>query len=278
MWSTFKRVLVAGLILWVTVSSRSSHAANTNESPASKPVFSRIHTVSIHVRDLETFNEAFHLLSEDLKLPKKWGQKWTPQHEAERMYAGFWAGNMCIEPCGPYDTDRFEGESKAMFFALTFLPSESSAASAKVLDMRGLAHNGQKAFLSLVDPHLSSASCGVCIMDLGHESRLKDSEREAELHEELTVSQGGTLGLIGIDEIHVQYTCDEGLERWKRLFEPQSLSEESSVRLGKGPAIRFLKGPRVGLAGLVLKVSSLSKAKEFLKEKVLDLTISLREE
>ena len=234
MQSRFRSLWVPGLILWVAVSSGSASPTDANDSSAATSPFSRLHTISIHVKDLETFNAAFQLLNEDLKLPKKWGQEWQPEQDVKRMYAGFWAGNMCIEPCGPYDTDRFEGESRAMFFALTFLPHESSAASAKILNMRGLAHDGQKAFLSVVDPHLSGDSCGVCIMDLGHENRLKDNAREAELQAELKASRGGTLGLIGVEEIVVRVTCDEGLDRWKRMFEPEVIGPEN--RSSKAPA------------------------------------------
>jgi hypothetical protein len=207
----------------------------------------------------------FCFLRDDLELPSNWDQQWTPGTEAKRKYAAFWAGNMCIEPCGPYATDEFDGDAKAMFFAVTFLPHESSKASAEEFDVRGLAHNGQKVFLSVTDPHLSSGNCGVCIMDTGPDSRKKDSVREAELQREFAAAQGGRLGLIGVEEILVRHTCDEGRRRWASLFEPFKPEGGSLWKLGKSPSIRLVKSSRTGLEGLVLKVRSLAAAKKALK-------------
>ena len=224
------------------------------------PVFSKIHTVSIHVKDVQTFNTVYDLLGNDLGLPKNWGQKWTPGTEEKRMYAAFWAGNMCIEPCGPYDTDDFESNAGAMFFAVTFLPFKSSMASAKELDVRGLGHDGKKVFLSATDPHLSSGNCGVCIMDMGSESREKDKARETQLQQQFLSANGGPLGLIRVEEILVHYTGDEGFQRWASLLKPAQPSAGNLWRLGNSPAIRLIKHENTGLAGLVFKVRSLSTA------------------
>ncbi len=263
----FQISFLAGFVAAVLGTPVFTHAAPESALPAPTPIFSRIHTVSIHVKDFQTFNSAFHFLSDDLKLPKKWGQEWTPGTKAKRMYAGFWAGNICIEPCGPYDTDRFESNARAMFFAITFLPFESSKASARELDMRGLTHNDKKVFLSVTDPHLSSGNCGVCIMDVGRENREKDNAREAELQTEFASTQGGPLGLIGVEEILVRYTCDEGRRRWERLLEPIRSNAENLGRLGDSPAIRLIKDSRTGLAGVVWKVRSLATATRVLKDR-----------
>ena len=267
MWYMFKISFLAGLIAAVLGTPGCTHPAPQSALPAPTPLFSRIHTVSIHVKDFQTFNSAFHFLSDDLKLPKKWGQEWTPGTEAKQMYAGFWAGNICIEPCGPFDTDEFESDARAMSFAITVLPAESSMASARELDLRGLKHNGEKVFLSLTDPHLSSGNCGVCIMDVGRENREKDNAREAKLQTEFASAQGGPLGLIGVEEILVRYTCDEGRRRWERLLEPVRPNAKNLWRLGDSPAIRLIKDSRTGLEGLVWKVRSLATATSVLKDR-----------
>lgn len=267
MWYMFKISFLAGLVAAVLGTPGCTHPAPDSALPAPTPIFSRIHTVSIHVKDFHTFNSAFHFLSDDLKLPMKWGQEWTPGIKAKQMYAGFWAGNICIEPCGPYDTDEFENDATAMFFAITFLPFESSNTSARELEMRGLTNNGEKVFLSVTDPHLSSGNCGVCIMDVGPENRRKDNAREAELQIEFASAQGGPLGLIGVEEVLVRYTCDEGRRRWERLLEPVRPNTENLWRLGDSPAIRLIKDSRTGLAGVVWKVRSLATATRVLKER-----------
>jgi len=230
------------------------------------PVFSRIHTVSIHVKDCCTFNDVFDFLNDEMMLPKNWGQKWIHETKAKRMYASFWAGNVCIEPCGPYDTDDFESDARAMFFAITFLPFESSKASVEALDRRSLTHNGKKVFLSVTNPHLSSGNCGVCIMDMGSESREKDNTREAELQKQIQSARGGPLGLIRVEEILVRYTCDEGRRQWENLLMPARPSTENLWRLGNSPAIRLVKHENTGLEGLVWKVRSLSSAARVLRD------------
>ncbi len=294
MWYMFKISFLAALAAVVLGTPGCTHPTSESVVPMPTPIFSRIHTVSIHVKDLETFNRAFHFLRDDLELSKKWGQEWTPGSEAKKMYAGFWAGNICIEPCGPFDTDEFESDAKAMFFAITFLPFESSEASAREFDRRGLAHNGRKVFLSVTDPHLSSGNCGVCIMDVGHEDRKKDNAREAELQTEFASAQEDSLGLIGVEEILVRYRCEEGRKRWERLLQPVKPNPENLWRLGNSPAIRLIKDSRTGLAGVVWKVRSLAAATRVLKnrgmlgkvqdhqvqiveEKACGLTILLRE-
>jgi len=267
MHRTFKISLLTGLVAVVLGTPGCIHSTQKSNLPATTPVFSRIHTVSIHVRDFQTFNSVFRLLNDDMKLPKKWGQEWTPQTEAKRMYAGFWAGNMCIEPCGPYDTDEFEDDASAMFFAITFLPFESSQASAAELARRGLTHDGRKVYLSLTDPYLSGGNRGVCIMDVGPEDREKDNARHAELQTEFAAAKGGPLGLVGVEEILVRYTSDESRRRWVRLLEPARPNAENLWRLGDGPAIRLIKDSRTGMAGLVLKVRSVATATRVLKDR-----------
>lgn len=283
MWYLFKIFFLATLVAAVLGTPGCTHPTSESVMPASTPIFSRIHTVSIHVKDLETFNKAFHFLHDDLELSYKWGQEWTPGSEAKKMYAGFWAGNICIEPCGPYDTDEFESDAKAMFFAITFLPFESSEASARELDRRALAHNGRKVFLSVTEPHLSSSNCGVCIMDVGPEDRKKDNAREAELQTEFVTAQKGSLGLIGVEEIFVRYTCEEDRRRWERLLQPIKPNAENLWRLGGSPAIRLIKDSRTGLAGVVWKVRSLTAATRVLKDrgmlgKVQDRQVQIAEE
>ncbi len=279
----FKISLLTVLVALMLGTPGCIHSTQKSNLPAPTPVFSRIHTVSIHVRDFQTFNSAFRLLNDDMKLPKKWGQEWTPETKAKKMYAGFWAGNMCIETCGPYETDEFEDDTGAMFFAITFLPFESSQVSAAELQRRGLTHNGQKVFLSLTDPYLSGSNRGVCIMDVGPEDREKDNARETELQTELSAAHGGPMGLIGVEEILVRYTSDEGRRRWERLLEPARPDAENLWKPGDGPAIRLIKDSRTGLAGLVLKVRSVATATRVLKDrgmlgKIQDSQVQIRED
>ena len=66
------------------------------------PVVSRVHTLSIHIREHETFNAVLSLFNGDLGLPMVYGRPWRPEMGEKRVYAAVTAGNINIEPCGPY--------------------------------------------------------------------------------------------------------------------------------------------------------------------------------
>src|SRR3954463_14076414 len=66
------------------------------------PAVGDLHTVSIHVDGVESYNAAFRLLSEDFGWPVIYGKLLTGEDGRGRNYAGIWAGNVVLEVCGPY--------------------------------------------------------------------------------------------------------------------------------------------------------------------------------
>ena len=85
MWEMLRVSFLVGLAAVVVGTPAYDPPAPQNDPPVPVPILARIHTVSIHVKDFPTFNRAFHFLSDDLRLPKKWGQEWTPEAKAKRM-------------------------------------------------------------------------------------------------------------------------------------------------------------------------------------------------
>ena len=104
-------------------------------------------------------------------------------------------------------------------------------------------------------------------MDMGRETREKDKAREADLQRQFVSAQADWLGVIGIEEIIVRFTGEQGRRKWERLLEPFKPNAENVWKFDKSPSIRLVKDSRTGLAGLVLKVRSLAAAKKFLKER-----------
>ena len=83
------------------------------------PIFSGIHTLSIHVRDTITHDSVFHFLVDKLKLPVYY----NPVRYGKRKYVGLYAGNLVLEPCGPYSNFSYASDVfRAIFFGLTFEP------------------------------------------------------------------------------------------------------------------------------------------------------------
>jgi len=59
---------LVGLALLVLGTPGCSQGASESDVQAQTPIFSRIHTASIHIKNLQTFNKVFDLLSEDIGL------------------------------------------------------------------------------------------------------------------------------------------------------------------------------------------------------------------
>lgn len=91
----------------------------------------------------------------------------------------------------------------------------------------------------------------------------------------LSACGGGVLGVEGVKEVIVGATdlpAEE--ERWKRLFDPTPLAADGTWQLGTGPAIRLVADREDRLQALVLKVTSLEKAKAFLRQRGMLGTVS----
>jgi len=70
-------------------------------------LFSRFHTLSIHVRDTVTHDSVFHFFVDKLNLPVYY----FPVKAGTRKYAGVYAGNLVLEPCGPYTEFEYASDS-----------------------------------------------------------------------------------------------------------------------------------------------------------------------
>ena len=84
--------------------------AGCHATPNSTPVITKLHTISIHVKDHQIHEDVYCFLREDLQLPLVY----EPVIHGERRYVGLWAGNLVLEPCGPYGniayaTPNFQG-------------------------------------------------------------------------------------------------------------------------------------------------------------------------
>ena len=118
------------------------------------PLFSGLHTLSIHVRDTITHDSVFHFLADKLKLPVYY----YPVTSGQRKYAGVYAGNLVLEPCGPYSNFSYATDDfRAIFFGLTFEPFESISLSAMGLTDRKINHQAGDSYIYLQN---DSTLCG----------------------------------------------------------------------------------------------------------------------
>jgi hypothetical protein len=231
------------------------------EKDNSISLVSRLHTISIHIREFEIHKKIYKLLKDDLQLPAVY----QPVQYGERMYAAVSAGNVYLEPCGPYSHINYTTMNfNAIFFGLTFETSHSADSIAKELDRRGILHNDPTVFMSITDSVLCKQNLGVGFIapkDRNRNNFLKDS-----LASELKNMEGGPIGLIGVEEVQVGYTDEANLNKWQDFLKPEKQINKYVWRIGDSPAIRLIKNDIKEIKGIKLKVKSLEKAVKYLAE------------
>jgi hypothetical protein len=246
-----RRLVLSGVLLSSSICSGAEGVT---------PVVSRLHTLSIHVRSHAVHGSVYALLSEVLQLPPTY----DPVMYGKRKYAAVQAGNLCLEPCGPYPEHLYlSTDFEGMFYGLTFEPYESVLASARELDRRGIRHGTPTQSLRIIDRDLSAPNVTVGIGE--KENREARNGRAAKL----AVQEGGPIGLICVEEILIGYSDNDNLKKWIDLITPAKHEGRNVYRLSDGLALRFVKHDSKQVLGIAIKVRSLGRATAFLKKNAL---------
>ncbi len=234
--------------------------AGCRTAPWSEPVMTKIHTVSIHVKDHQIHDGVHRFLQEDLGLPLVY----EPITHGERRYVGLWAGNLVLEPCGPYSNITYATpDFSAIFCSITFEAYTSSKQSTKQLEHRRIKHKPLGAFVIINDANLCEGNLVVSIMD--NPGRVQEHQTHETLTLQLKEIQGGPLGLQYVSEIEVGYTDRRDLDAWKALLAPHKQIGQDLWQLSDGPAIRLAKSQRKEIRHVVFRVNSLETAVRYLK-------------
>jgi hypothetical protein len=99
---------------------------------------------------------------------------------------------------------------------------------------------------------------------------LNVDERRARLRGELVRSGGGPLGVIELKEVVVGAVDVEKTRRlWQKLLDPISAASSNTWRIGAGPAVSLVPATENRVQALVIRVTSLERARAFLREKQL---------
>lgn len=224
------------------------------------PVGTKIHTVSIHVKNHDIHKAVHRFLKDDLQMPVVY----APVTYGERRYVGLWAGNLVLEPCGPYSNITYATpDFSAMFYGITFEAYESSAQSAAQLDQRGIKHKPPYAFVVISDPNVCGQNLIVSIMD--NPDREQERAKHHALTSEFRKNQGGPLGIQYVEEIRVGYTDERSIDKWKNLLAPLKQLRGHRWRFDSGPAIQLVKSDLKEINAVVFKVASLESAVRYLQ-------------
>lgn len=267
---------------------------------APTPITKRVDHIMIRVTDL-AYDQLFSFLTQQLQLPLSW-----PINDAIPGFktGGVFAGNINMEifQSGAQQRLLSPEPSQAQFYGIAFEPFDLAAAVQEV-DKRGMAH---LPLIPVPEGHPSGTMGSMWTLlffgnllgcDLSrYEAVMKDARdlspffselfrngmaflceynktfanvAQGRLNRqvELKAKNGGPLGLEGTHEIVVGAKNIEAAQKyWQQLFDPIAPTSSGLWHIGDGPAIRLAPHTQDGLLALVWKVTSLERARVFLKE------------
>jgi hypothetical protein len=229
-------------------------------APETIPLFSRFHTLSIHVRDTITQDSVFHFLVEKLKLPVYY----FPVKYGTRKYAGVYAGNIVLEPCGPYSVFSYASNNfRAIFFGLTFEPFKTIPLSAKGFVDRKIPHEEGESYIYIKDSTLCSDNITISFMDKGL-GRIEDKRIMDSLLFAMTKDTENELGIEYVKEIWIGYKDNTNLQKWKELISPDKLANNKIWAESNILEFHLIKSRIKEVQGITFKVKSLEIAKQYL--------------
>lgn len=269
--------LTANLFVFACLAfSLSGYGQQPEHGPAMKAPGSNrltLHTLSIHIKDPAVHDSVFLFLNKQLQLPVYY----QPITLGTRKYAGLYAGNLVLEPCGPYSdfhyaTDHF----KALFFGLTFEPSLSIPQTSGIFREKKLKHEvAGDEFIYLKDTGLCGQNITISLMDR-HE-KLRDRARQDSLRSAISQNKCSGLGIEHVQEIRIGYSKDFQFQKWKTFISPLTITSENTWEVGNKMTMRFIPGSLKEVKGIVFKVKSLENAKQYLTANQLAFTVTGKE-
>lgn len=277
-------LILLGLMMLFQTNLAQKESAGDPVIPKYIPLFSGLHTLSIHVRDTITHDSVFHFLVDKLKLPVYY----YPVTYDKRKWVGVYAGNLVLEPCGPYSNYLYGSNNfRAIFFGLTFEPYQSISLSAMGLNNRKINHQDGDTYIYLQkDSILCGDNITVSLMDRGviktFDKRIMDSLRYAmngntetkykvfsdrdngEMPTSYTcVNYYNELGIEYVKEICIGFKDPSNLQKWKELISPFKLIDNEIWKVSNLLEFHFIKSNIKEVQSITFKVKSLEKAKQY---------------
>lgn len=226
------------------------------------PLFSGLHTLSIHVRDTITHDSVFHFLADKLKL----SVYYYPLKYGKRKYAGVYTGNLVLEPCGPYSQYTYAGNNfRAIFFGLTFEPFESISRTATGLVNRKIHHQvqGDGEIYLQEDSALCGDNLTISLIDR-QENKINDERKMDSLRYVMNADTNNELRIEYVKEIYIGYKNRSNLQKWKELICPLELIDHEIWKVSSKLEFHFIDSNIKEVQSITFKVKSLEKAKLYL--------------
>lgn len=252
------------VVLGISLSQQTNESKGINsKSPgmSKNGIFSNLHTLSIHIKDLDVHDSVFHFLRDKLQLPVYY----NPVSLGMRKYAGIFAGNLVLEPCGPYTHFSYATDFRAIFFGLNFETDDSINAVSKVLDGNNIKYkiDGDE-YIYPEDPNLVGENIFIGISNR-HEKQ-RDHARQDSLRSIISQNNNSGLGIEYVKEVRIGYSKASQLQKWQEFISPSAITSENLWKIGNGLSICFIPGTIKEVNGIVFKVKSLEKAKQYMAD------------
>ena len=223
--------------------------------------------------------KVYAFFTEVLQLPVAW-RLMSPREGVTTGGVGL--GNVNVEAI------RLPGQrgqpSSAHLLGFAFEPAPLAASLAE-LDRRGITYGAPRPFIQtgqdgskntlwtnvtlrqFSDGEAADATMHVFLSEYSP-TYVNVEQRRQRLRAQLAESAGGPLGVEDLKEVIVGVSNLEAARiLWQRLLDPTPISRSSTWQVGDGPAIRLVQAKANTTQGLVIGVTSLQRAKAFLREK-----------
>ncbi len=261
---SFRKIALTFFGALIICSSLAGQIDQIQSSPTviSAPLIKGLHTLSIHVRDTITHDSVFKFLINQLMLPVYY----HPVKYRQTRYVGVYAGNMVLEPCGPYSYINYAMDNfRAIFFGMNFEVFESLAEGKRGLEARDIKHQVNKGSIYIRDSVLCNENLFAALYEV------PDREKRDSLRLLLINQKKESPGIEYISEISIGYKEEVNLLKWKEFLHPYEFDENNICRINDSLQIHFSQEHFNQVKGITFKVQSLLQTKEFLLDRKLKI-------
>lgn len=225
-----------------------------------EPVVNKMDHVAIQCSDAQGLFEVF---TETLGLPQAWPFSSYPEFDT----GGVQAGNVNIETLhyGP------AGDTGTLLYGIVMEPYPLSEITDE-LKARGAKPSKPEVQKKEVDGKGVPIWTNVYLEALCFQDYVVYLCEYEDVAKSSLTSRGvkGSLGELGVEsvrEVVIESKDPESLEKkWAEIFAPCSFSSDGTMAIGEGPKVRISEGKDDAIRAIILEVTSIDMAREFLEK------------
>jgi hypothetical protein len=255
-----RNLLLIAIVLSFQAGYSQAYSSGEDSPSNPEPIVSGIHTLSIHVKDTISQDSVTLFLQNSLGLPVYY----TPVNIGIRRYSGLYAGNMVLEPCGPYPNIKYASDDfRSIFYGLNFEVYKSLESSERALQTLGVEHQVNQGSIYIRDSILSNQSVFAALYEVT-DAKIRDS-----LKQKLWSEGGNYPGIEYIKEIVIGYKQEINYLRWKEFLHPKEVDNQGKCPLNDSLTLQLVRADINQVKSITFKVKSLDQANQYLRQQKL---------